>query len=147
MSSMDDSYLALVCHSSSVPLCLSVSRMSHLETESCLPVCSLHEAGDELFLYDVSWADAYHMPKDNYEQQYCFHAVNPSIIPAKARPHLPPLYHSSSSFSLSISGKLCLAGSCSQGDMPKRSFSCPLSLIQRQKIWWLVGTLFTLLKK
>lgn len=23
------------------------------------------------------------MPKDNYEQQYCFHAVNPSIIPPK----------------------------------------------------------------
>lgn len=59
--------------------------------ESCIPICNLQEIGDELFQQDVSWADAYHMPKDNYEQQYCFHAVNPSIIPAKVG--LSSYYH------------------------------------------------------
>ncbi len=65
--------------------------------ESCLPVCSLQEAGDELFAYDVSWADAYSMPKvemlpffldplqSTYEEQQCFLAVNPLVIPKEVR--------------------------------------------------------------
>jgi hypothetical protein len=31
--------------------------------ESCIPVCTLQEAGDKLFEFDRSWLDAYHRPK------------------------------------------------------------------------------------
>lgn len=53
--------------------------------ESCIPICNLQEVGDEIFQINASWADAYHIAKDNYEQQYCFQAVNPSIIPPKVK--------------------------------------------------------------
>jgi hypothetical protein len=95
---------------------LSSSPLITALTESCIPICSLQETGDELFQQDVSWADAYQMPKDNYEQQYCFHAVDPSIIPPKVRLSLSvsPLTSSLgfSLRSLRMSGRHCLAGSC-----------------------------------
>lgn len=52
-------------------------------TESCVPVCTLQQAGEALFSCDKSWCDAYMVAKDSYEDAHCFDAVNRHIIPRK----------------------------------------------------------------
>jgi hypothetical protein len=50
-------------------------------TESCIPVCSLHQAGQLIFRNDKSWLNAYHDPKNAWERGWCFESVNRKIFP------------------------------------------------------------------
>jgi hypothetical protein len=53
-------------------------------TESCIPVVSVKEAGDMLFTSkEMSWTNAYTIPKNNWEDRNCFKPVNREIIPPK----------------------------------------------------------------
>jgi hypothetical protein len=52
-----------------------------LGTESCLPVTTLQEAGDQLFAEEVSWLQAYHKGKHSFEEHKCFWAVDRTLIP------------------------------------------------------------------
>ena len=52
-------------------------------TESCMPIVSLKEAGERLFKEELSWLNAFHVPKNRYEEIHCFHKVSSHIIPNK----------------------------------------------------------------
>lgn len=52
-----------------------------LGTESCLPIRTLQETGDQLFAEELSWLQAYHKGKHSYEEQKCFWAVDRDLIP------------------------------------------------------------------
>ena len=51
-------------------------------TESCIPIYNLHETCEILFQNDKSWLNAFHRPKNKFEEMHCFRAVNDQIIPA-----------------------------------------------------------------
>ena len=53
-------------------------------TESCLPIYPLHQAGELLFAEDKSWLNAFNVPKNPFERDRAFRAVDPSVIPASS---------------------------------------------------------------
>jgi hypothetical protein len=52
-------------------------------TESCIPICTLNEAGERLFAADVSWLDARQDAETKWERN-SFDAVDSTIIPREA---------------------------------------------------------------
>lgn len=52
-----------------------------LGTESCIPIRTLQETGDQLFAEEKSWLQAYHKGKHAFEEQKCFWAVDSNMIP------------------------------------------------------------------
>jgi hypothetical protein len=53
-------------------------------TESCIPICSLEEAGLLLFEDSKSWLQAYRTGKSRWEEGWCFESVNRRVIPREA---------------------------------------------------------------
>ena len=53
-------------------------------TESCIPIVSLKQAGEQLFEVEHSWLNAFHKPKNAYDEIHCFRSVRPDIIPSKS---------------------------------------------------------------
>ena len=50
-------------------------------TESCIPIQRLDIAGGMLFNEDKSWLNAFHQPKNRFEEAECFRAVRSDMIP------------------------------------------------------------------
>lgn len=54
-------------------------------TESCIPICSLEDAGRLLFEESKSWLQAYDIPKSRWEQGWCFESVDRRVIPREVK--------------------------------------------------------------
>lgn len=54
-----------------------------LGTESCIPIATLKEVGDNFFSKEMSWLQAYNKGKTTYEDHKCFWAVDSKLIPSE----------------------------------------------------------------